>query len=60
MRPALDKQKQVPPTKKMPGMRAPTLHIELELPRVPQDELAERTPAPEPPERGVAVIDFFV
>lgn len=60
MRPALDKQKQVPVTRKIPAMRAPTLQIELELPRVPLDELVERAPLPEPPARGVVVIDFFV
>lgn len=60
MRPTLDKQKQVPATKKIPGKRAPTLQIELELPRMPLDELAERGPAPEAPARGVAVIDFYV
>lgn len=60
MRPILEKQKQVPATKKIPGKRAPTLQIELELPRVPLDELEERGPAPEAPARGVAVIDFYV
>lgn len=59
MRPALDKHKQVP-TKKIPGKRTPTLQIELELPRVPVDELEERAPMPEPSERGVAIIDFYV
>lgn len=59
MRPALDKHKQVP-TKKIPVRRTPTLQIELELPRMPLDELAERGPAPEAPARGVAVIDFYV
>ncbi|MCY1053731.1 hypothetical protein [Nannocystis sp. SCPEA4] len=59
MRPALEKQKQVP-SKKIPGKRTPTLQIELELPRVPADELDERAPLPEPPERGVAIVDFYV
>jgi hypothetical protein len=59
MRPALEKQKQVP-TKKIPGKRTPTLQIELELPRVPADELDERPSPPEPLERGVAIVDFYV
>ena len=59
MRPALEKQKQLP-SKKIPGKRTPTLQIELELPRVPADELVERAPLPEPPERGVAIVDFYV
>lgn len=59
MRPALDKHKQVP-TKKIPGKRTPTLQIELELPRMPAEELDERAPVPEPSERGVAIIDFYV
>jgi hypothetical protein len=57
MRPALEKQKQVP-TKKI--QRTPTLQIELELPRGPAEELEERVPPPEPPERGVAIVDFYV
>ncbi|PCC67462.1 hypothetical protein SAMN02745121_02098 [Nannocystis exedens] len=59
MRPALEKQKQVP-SKKIPGKRTPTLQIELELPRVPADELDERPSSPEPSERGVAIVDFYV
>ncbi|MCY0990183.1 hypothetical protein OV203_23790 [Nannocystis sp. ILAH1] len=59
MRPALEKQKQVP-SKKIPGKRTPTLQIELELPRVPADELDERPSPPEPLERGVAIVDFYV
>jgi hypothetical protein len=59
MRPALEMQKQLP-SKKIPGKRTPTLQIELELPRVPADELVERAPLPEPPERGVAIVDFYV
>jgi hypothetical protein len=59
MRPALEKQKQVP-SKKIPGKRTPTLQIELELPRVPADELDERAPLTEPSERGVAIVDFYV
>lgn len=60
MRPALEKHKQAPATKRIPGKRAPTLQIELELPRVPLEELDERTPNPEPPSRGVAIVDFYV
>ncbi|MDC0715355.1 hypothetical protein [Nannocystis bainbridge] len=59
MRPALEKQKQVP-TMKIPGKRTPTLQIELELPRMPADELDERPPLREPPERGVSIVDFYV
>jgi hypothetical protein len=60
MRPALEKQKQAPATKKIPGKRTPTLQIELELPRGPLDEIEERPPAPEPAGRGVAIVDFYV
>jgi hypothetical protein len=58
MRPVLDKQKQ-DPRKKAPGMRAPTLQIELELPRLPEEEL-QRPPTPEPADRGVSIVDFYI
>lgn len=61
MRPALEKQKQ-DPRKKVPGKRAPTptLQIELELPRLPVEELEERNPTPEPADRGIAIVDFYI
>lgn len=60
MRPALEKQKQVP-TKRTPVKRTPTLQIELELPRGPADELDERAPArEEAPGRGVMIVDFYI
>lgn len=59
MRPALEKQKQVP-SKRTPVKRTPTLQIELELPRGPE-ELDERAPTrEESPERGVMIVDFYI
>jgi hypothetical protein len=60
MRPVLDKQKQDPRKKKVPGKHAPTLQIELELPRLPDEELHERQPTSEPADRGVAIVDFYI
>ncbi len=60
MRPALEKHKQIP-MKRAPVKRAPTLQIELELPRGPAEDLEERAPArEEPADRGVMIIDFYI
>ena len=41
--------------------RAPTLQIELELPRGPAEDLEERAPArEEPADRGVMIVDFYI
>lgn len=58
MRPALEKHKQAP--KKIPVKRAPALQIELELPRVREEDIDERDRAPEPPGRGITVVDFYI